>query len=308
MSVPCSTDAAAQPVRYFDRYENRVVEEAIYGERWLRWAYDNPLGRLTNSAILRRAWFSVLYGAWMNTRESAKRVPAFIRDYHIDMDHFESQPRGEWKSFNQFFVRELKAGARPLREEANVLVLPADGRHSAYADGADLSGLVVKGRPFTLEELLGDMNLAERFRGGAMVISRLCPTDYHRFHFPFEGVPSEAERIDGPLDSVNPIAIAAGARSLCANKRELTLLNTDNAGMIALLEVGAACVGRIVQSFEAGKAVAKGQEKGMFLFGGSTTITIFEPGRVTLADDLLKNTSRGLETYARMGDIMATLR
>jgi len=298
--------SSSKPVRYYDRYAQSVVEEAIYGEAWLRWAYDNPLGRLTNSAVLRRTWFSVLFGAWMNTRASAARIAGFVDKFGIDMSQFEA-PAAGWSSFNEFFIRPLAAGARPVDADALTVVFPADGRHTAFPDGADLSSLVVKGRAFTLAELLGDAALARRFEGGALVVSRLCPTDYHRFHFPVAGVAEKAKRLPGPLDSVSPVAIRAGARSLCANKRECTFLKTEPAGLVAVLEVGAACVGRIVQSYQPG-AVGKGAEKGYFLFGGSTVITLFEPGRVTLAADMVEHSAQGMETYARMGDVMGRIK
>ena len=298
MSQPAPT-----PVCYYDRYQKRVVEEAIYGEKWLRWAYANPLGRLATWAIIRRAWFSVIVGARMNSSASAKRIPDFIRQYSIDMSQFEI-PESGWGSFNDFFIRRVKASARPIDADSNSIILPADGRHIAYPDGADLKKLVVKGRPFTLEELLGNKELAQHFEGGTLVVSRLCPTDYHRFHFPLAGTPSPSKTLDGPLDSVSPVAICEGARSLCANKRELTLLDTPAAGRVAIVEVGAACVGRIVQTYRADKPVKKGDEKGYFLFGGSTVISVFERGRVELAADIVEQSANGIETYARMGDVL----
>ncbi len=299
-----ASNKESDPVRYLDRESGQVIEEAIYGERWLRWTYGSPLGRLTNALLLRRAFFSVLFGAWMNSRASAGRIPAFIESFGIDMRQFEAPASGKWRSFNEFFARALRPGARPVCEGADAIALPADGRHSAWAGGTDLSCLCVKGRPFTVAELLADAELAQRFAGGALVVSRLCPTDYHRFHFPADGVPGAAWRIRGHLDSVSPIALAAGVRSLCANKRELTLLETPHCGCVALVEVGAACVGRIEQSYKPGKAVHMGDEKGRFLFGGSTVITLFEPGRVTLAEDLTAATAKGMETYAKMGTLL----
>jgi phosphatidylserine decarboxylase len=295
------------PVRYYDRYQGRVVEESIYGEKWLRFVYENPLGKLATFAVVKRAWFSVLFGAWMNTKRSAKNVPEFIARYGIDMAQFEV-PAAGWANFNEFFSRRIKPESRPIAADPRTVILPADGRHTAYPDGADLSGLVVKGRAFTLAELLGDAALARTFEGGALVVSRLCPTDYHRFHFPLAGVPTAARRIKGPLDSVSPVAIGAGARSLCANKREVTILDTPNAGRVAIIEVGAACVGRMVQTFQPGAAVNKGAEKGYFLFGGSTVVTVFEQGRVELSDDLVAHSKDRMETYARMGDAMGALR
>jgi phosphatidylserine decarboxylase len=298
---------ASVPVRYYDRYAGRVVEESIYGEGWLRFVYGHPLGRLANAAVVRRAWFSVLYGALMNTRRSARKVPGFIAQFGIDMSQFEV-PEAGWRHFNEFFSRHVKPGARPVAPGADTLVLPADGRHLVYPDGEDVSGLVVKGRAFSLAELLGNAEIAKSFEGGSLIVSRLCPTDYHRFHFPCVGIPSAPTRIGGPLDSVSPVAIMAGARCLCANKRELTLLRTDAVGLVAMVDVGAACVGRIVQTFQPGIPVEKGAEKGYFLFGGSTVITVFEPCRMHFADDLVAHSREGLETYARMGDVMGVVR
>jgi phosphatidylserine decarboxylase len=295
-----SVSTKAQPVRYYDRRARRVAEEAVYGEGWLRFSYGNPVGRLATGALVRRAWFSALFGAWMNTRASARNIPGFVARYGIDMTRFET-PEAGWGSFNEFFSRKIKPEAHRVAPGDDTVVLPADGRHLAYPDGADLSGLVVKGRPFTLAELLGDAVLAQRFEGGALVVSRLCPTDYHRFHFPLAGTPGKTVRLPGPLDSVSPIAIRAGARCLCANKRELTLLETPRAGAVALVEVGAACVGRIEQTFRPDEPVAKGAEKGYFLFGGSTVVTVFEPGRVALDYDLVQETAAGMESYDRMG-------
>lgn len=298
--------ATDNAVRYYDRYAHSIVEEAIYGDRWLRWTYGSPLGRAASWMALRRVWFSVLVGVWMNTPFSARRIPAFIRSYGIDMTQFVTPKKG-WHNFNEFFTRPLTPGARTTDPDPCRVILPADGRHLAYPDGSDLSHLVVKGRPFTLAELLGDEALAQRFKGGSLLISRLCPTDYHRFHFPVAGTPGRTRRLPGPLDSVSPVALKAGARSLCANKRELTLLDSPQAGLMALVDVGAACVGRIVQTFTHGQPVGKGAEKGFFLFGGSTVITLFEPNRIEFDADLLEHSAQGIETYARMGDSMGLL-
>ncbi len=295
-------------VLYFDRYRKTMVEEAVYGEGWLRFVYGNPLGRVARFAAVKRAWFSLLFGAWMNSKASAGWIADFVVHYAIDLSEFEPPAAGEWASFNEFFSRRVKPGARPIDADPLATILPADGRHLAYPDGADLSGLVVKGRPFTLAELLGGRDAAAPFEGGALLVSRLCPTDYHRFHFPLAGIPGEARKIKGPLDSVSPVALAAGARSLAENKRAVTILQTEIFGRVALVEVGAACVGRIVQGFVPGRPVAKGDPKGLFLFGGSTVITVFEPGRLVFAEDLAANSAKGIETYARMGDRLGTRR
>jgi phosphatidylserine decarboxylase len=133
------------------------------------------------------------------------------------------------------------------------------------------------------------------------VISRLCPSDYHRFHFACSGVAGTTRLVRGPLFSVNPIALRRSVRYLAQNKRMITLLKSADLGTVAIVEIGATMVGGIVQTFETG-TVRKGDEKGYFKFGGSCVITLFQKGRVKFADDVLRNTEAGLETYARMGD------
>jgi len=135
-----------------------------------------------------------------------------------------------------------------------------------------------------------------------MVISRLCPVDYHRFHFPFAGIPSEPRLIKGPLFSVSPIALRRNIHYLVQNKRMLTELESSVFGSVACFEVGATNVGTIVHTFVSGRPVAKGEEKGLFKFGGSCVITLFQPGRIRFDQDLVEQSRACLETYARMGD------
>src|ERR1039458_10628214 len=122
---------------------------------------------------------------------------------------------------------------------------------------------------FTLEGLLGDADLAARFSGGSMLISRLCPSDYHRFHFPVAAIPANPRLVKGKLYSVNPIALRRNILYLVRNKRFVTLVESTIFGTVAMVEVGATAVGSIVQSFVPGRPVLKGEEKGMFAFGGS---------------------------------------
>jgi phosphatidylserine decarboxylase len=153
-----------------------------------------------------------------------------------------------------------------------------------------------------LGELLGDETLAKKFAGGAMLISRLCPVDYHRFHFPVSGVPNEPRLINGWLYSVSPVALRRNVRYLVENKRELTLVESPEFGTVAVLEVGATNVGSITQSFVPGRTMAKGDEKGLFAFGGSCVITLFQRGRIRFDTDLLSSSEQHVELYAKMGD------
>jgi len=140
-----------------------------------------------------------------------------------------------------------------------------------------------------------------------MVISRLCPTDYHRFHFPAAGVPEKPKIINGPLYSVSPIALRQNIHIFSENRRALSVMRAADAGTVLMLEVGATNVGSIEYTFVPGEPVQKGAEKGYFKFGGSSIITMFEPGKVMLAADLLENSRINRELYALMGDRLGVL-
>ncbi len=274
--------------------------EEIFGEAALRWAYHNPLGRLTNWAFARRAWLGCLYGWWMSRPASRGKVPRFIEKFHVDVSEFAQSP-DSYTSFNDFFVRKLKPGARPLAGGADTVVFGADGRHLGFPDASQVSGVFVKGQQWDIAAFLGDAELAKTYARGTLVLSRLCPVDYHRFHFPADGTPGPARWVPGTLWSVNPIALRQRLSYLWENKRVVTVLETPKFGRVLLLEIGATNVGSINETYTPGQPVARGDEKGYFAFGGSATATIFEPGRVRLADDLVEQTRQGRELYARMG-------
>ena len=291
----------AAPIRYFDRYKQSVETEQVYGEGWLRWAYENPAGRLAVWLFARRAWFSQWYGWKMNQRVSALRIIPFIAKYNVDVDEF-TKSAFDYKTFNDFFYRALKPEVRPIAAGEQVAVFPADGRHLAFPNVDTAEGFYVKGAKFTLAELLGDTALAEKFAGGAMLISRLCPVDYHRFHFPVGGTPGEPRLINGWLYSVSPVALRRNLRYLVENKREVTLIESPQFGTVAMIEVGATNVGAIRQTHVPGRPAAKGAEKGLFAFGGSCVITLFQAGRIRFDADIVAQSAQCLETYARMGD------
>ena len=251
--------------------------------------------------LAKRRFFSWYYGRQMNREGSDIHIFKFIADYNIDATEFAKSPF-EFTTFNQFFHRALKPEARPIAQGTGLAVLPADGRHLAFPDVDKAEGFYVKGAKFTLAELLGDEALAAKFSGGSMLISRLCPSDYHRFHFPVSGIPTEARLIRGPLYSVSPIALRRNIQYLVRNKRMITLIEAPDFGTVAMIEVGATNVGSIVQGYVPGRAVVKGEEKGLFAFGGSCVITLFAAGRILFEDDLLNQSAEFVETYARMGD------
>jgi phosphatidylserine decarboxylase len=294
---------SVEPIRYFHRARRTIEVERVYGEKWMRWTYGNPAGRLALWLVIRRAALSRYYGWQMSRPFSANRVLPFIVEYDLDVDEFAKKPLA-FKSFNDFFYRALKPGARPVAGDEQVAVLPADGRHLTFQNIDAAAGFYAKGQRFDLRRFLGDEQLAMEFGGGAMVISRLCPVDYHRFHFPVAGRPGTTRLINGWLYSVSPHALRRNLAYLWENKRMVTLVESPVFGRVAMVEIGATMVGSILQTFIDGREVAKGEEKGLFKFGGSCVVTLFRAGRLRLDADLLEHSAAQTEVYARMGERM----
>ncbi len=290
---------------FINRYTGQQEREKVLGERSLRWVYGSTIGNIALHLLIKRAFFSRILGTMKNSRRSARTLPDFVREYNINMEE-AALPLEEYGSFNEFFFRRLKTDARPICQGATV-ALPADGRHSAWQDASQIRNVFVKNQSFDLPALLGSRKLAEKYATGAVVLSRLCPVDYHRFHFPASGIPDAPKRIPGPLASVSPYCLRRQLSWLWTNKRELTILHTEELGDVLCLAVGATGVGAIFQTYSPNQWVEKGAEHGYFAFGGSTVMTFFEPGRVQIAPDLLTNTANGFETFAHMGDLLGTI-
>lgn len=292
-------------ITFYNRYTGQMQREKVMGERALRCIYGTSAGRLALHLLIKRAIVSKVMG-WMKDRpSSARSLPEFVREYGIDMTEAERAVE-DYTSFNDFFTRTLRPGARPVCGDGCV-ALPADGRHSGWQDAAEMRGAFVKGQRFDLPALLGSAELARRYAHGTVVLSRLCPVDYHRFHFAVGGTPEAAARIPGPLASVSPYCLRRRLAWLWTNKRELTVIHSDAVGDVLSLAVGATGVGAITQTYAPGQHADKAQEQGFFAFGGSTVMTFFLPGRVQLAEDILQNSANCVETYAHMGDVMGRM-
>ncbi len=292
-------------IRYMHRYDGCIRREKVYGQKWLKLIYSSPLGKIPLWVAIKRAWFSNWYGRKMNRPESQEKISGFIREFDLDETEFAS-PANSFVSFNDFFSRKLKAGARPICKEPETIAFPADGRHLGFANLAETSSIFVKGQSFDLPGLFQSNELAKPYERGSLVISRLCPVDYHRFHFPVQGHASQPKLINGFLYSVNPLALRKKISIFWQNKRFLSFIDTKNGGRVAQFLVGATCVGSVSFASDFPRAVSKGDEFGYFSFGGSSVLTLFEEGKVSLSPDLLKNSSEGIELYAKMGDQMGS--
>jgi len=286
-----------EPLQYVDRQSGNLVTEQVPGEKWLLWLYGNPVGELTLEALAKRKFVSVLYGRIMDAPRSKKKISPFIREYHIDTSIFQQE---DYKTFNDFFTRRLKPAARPIDRDSLVIVSPADGKLMAYPH-LDKQDFIIKGIRFNLSSFLRDSSLAGKYDHGSMIVIRLAPTDYHRFHFPLDGQILTEVPVEGYYYSVNPIALRKKTGLLWENRRDYALIATTRFDTVVMAEVGAAMVGTIIQTYHGNKAV-KGAEKGYFKFGGSTIVLFFKPYILKIDHDLVVNTSNNLETAVHMGE------
>ncbi|MCM2323080.1 MAG: phosphatidylserine decarboxylase [Oligoflexia bacterium] len=292
-------NSKVEPIRIWNRYERREEVERVYGGAWVSWLYSTRAGQGVADAFLSKRAFSSAYGWYQDSALSRHKIAPFVRDFSIAMEEYEDAAYG---SFNEFFIRKFKPGARKFVEEPRRLPALAEARYLAFENVTADQCFPVKGALLSPGLLLGDESRARAFEGGPLLIARLCPTDYHRFHFPDDGRILEHYRVPGKLHSVNPLALRFKGDILATNERQVSILETKNFGKLAYIEVGALCVGRIAQTHPPDKPFARGDEKGYFLFGASTVVLLGEKGSWKPDDELLEQTARQREVFVRLGD------
>ena len=222
-------------------------------------------------------------------------IRAFCQQYDVAVEEAEL-PIEAYPTFASFFTRRLRPGARPIVEGEDVPVSPVDGAvsHAGIATAGEL--IQAKGKSYTVEKLLGDVTEAERFRGGAYATLYLSPRDYHRIHTPLGGKIVGYRYLPGALWPVNRPSVQNVPELFAVNERLITYLDTP-LGEVAVVAVGATCVGRIralydeiltnekkplkSHRYETPIPIGKGEELAVFEMG-STVILLFEPGRVEL--------------------------
>ncbi|MGI5901131.1 MAG: phosphatidylserine decarboxylase [Desulfitobacteriia bacterium] len=287
---------------FIDRETGHKQEEKVAGDDYLSWLYQTKSGSFFLQTLIKRKLVSYLYGKMQDTSLSKTKIKRFIAENKIDMTEALVEDPSAYRTFNDFFTRQLKPEARPIIRENHVFISPADGRILAWENIVSEKPLPIKGRYCGLAELLQNRKLAREYMGGTCLIIRLTPADCHRFYFPDQGTPSYPIKIKGAYYSVNPKALSKIPNLYSQNKRELTIFYSQNFGKLLMVEVGATFIGSIVQTYRPEKPVLKGSEKGYFKFGGSTIILILKNNKMKVDEDLLINTSRGLETKIKIGE------
>lgn len=253
-------------------------------------------------------------------------MQAYCKAYQVDLADYEVPDEG-FSSFDAFFTRELKPGRRPLAGESDALVSPADGRVEDAGAIDPGSTLRVKGRNYTVGELLSDRWAGSLYAGGQYAIIYLSPRDYHRVHAPVDGRVRSVRHVPGTLFPVNAIGLAYVPKLFARNERVVVEQSSPRHGSITTVMVGAIGVGRISLAFAPGLLtndrrvhperiydgddapyLQRGQELGTFHLG-STAIVFAGPGSglelairpgqtVRMGEALLRRRERTVEDCA----------
>jgi len=294
-------------IEVINRKTGEKFIEKIYGEDAMRVFYGNKFRANMTSHLLTNRFVSNVYGAFNDSAASKYKIEEFIHTMNIDISECEKDI-SEYKSFNDFFARKLRPQVRPIENSPNSIASPGDGRLLVFPkiDATTIS--YIKWAPIKLIDLFhGNNSLEERYKNGSCAVLRLCPVDYHRFHFPVSGKAGVTKSIPGLLHSVNPYALEQGINVFCLNKRTICELDSNDFGKILLMEVGALFVGSVVQTYRPGTDITKGEEKGFFKFGGSTCIFFFEHDTMEFSPDLIQNSAAGIESFVHMGEQIGQL-
>jgi len=274
--------------------ESKTKKESLS----LRFLYRTAVGRLFLKPLVSRP-LSKLVGKYMSSALSRPLIRRFVKKNGIQLSDYEEVC---YRSFNDCFTRKIKAENRPIPSDGDLFISPCDARLSVYPIRED-SIFHIKGSDYSVEGLLGgNKALAEKYTGGTCLVFRLCVHHYHRYIYFDSGTKGENVFLKGKLHTVRPIALETFP-VFVQNCREYTVMETENFGTATQIEVGAMLVGKIKNHHEA-YTFTRGEEKGMFLYGGSTVVLLLEKDAAKIDPRFAEATARDEETEVKMGEIL----
>jgi len=297
--------------QYIERYSQRIITEKLIGDRSISFLYNTV-----------RESAPALFKAMCSGRMSS-----LLSFYHYDF--LDRQRKGgrdifdklniDWQECTEgldyystprrIFERQIRYWhTRPMTRNIEAIVSPADSR-ILIGSFSDTSNLFIKQKFFDLHELLGNKPCWDKpFHDGDFAVFRLTPEKYHYNHFPVDGQVVDIYTVDGEYHSCNPTALVSLPSLYAKNKRVVTIIDTDveggtGAGLVAMVEVVALMIGDIVQAYSEhqydnptpvrhGLQVRKGFPKSLYRPGSSTDVLIFQRGKVSFAEDLVRHQSR----------------
>jgi phosphatidylserine decarboxylase len=278
----------------YDRASQGLVHDNDYSQHLIQFLYSNPIGRLLLGFISSKV-YSRMSALYYHSKRSVPKIAEIEKLYHLDRSEYEGS---HFRSFNDFFTRELKPETRPFSHKPTAFISPADAKVT-YKDISDDLKIEVKGGRYTLGDLIDDTELAREYIGGACLIFRLSMGDCHHYIFPDDGIVKSTKIINGKLHTVRPIAHQK-YKSYISNYRVVSELETKHFGNIIFIEIGALLVGKINNYRK--PTFQKGEGKGYFELGGSTIIVLTEHNAIKIDDDIKTYSDKGTETQVNRGE------
>ena len=252
----------------------------------VRFLYGTGPGRCL-LRLLQKGRADRLMVAFLRSRLSRPVIGWYVRRHGLRIGREQLR---SYRSFRDFFARPRRNRLTDM--EPTHLISPCDGWLSAFPVEED-SSFLIKGSRYALGDLLGDAELAARYRGGDCLIYRLCAADHHRYYYIDDGYQGRNHHIPGELHSVQPAACARYP-VYTLNRRCWTMLATEHFGPVVQTEVGAFAVGGIVNERERAR-FRRGEEMGRFELAGSTIVQLFERGRMSLLSEVRQYIERNGE-------------
>lgn len=281
-------------MRCIDRTGKQIKQNETQNKALL-FLYKNKIGRKILGQLVKPK-VSKIMGLVLDHSSSKILIGPFVKRNKINLAEYENKV---YTSYNDFFTRKIKKGRRQIDNRPESLIAPCDGKLSVYNLDKEAC-FTIKNTVYTMKSLLRSTRLSESYQGGTLLLFRLTVDDYHRFCYIDNGIKTKNYHIPGVFHTVNPIANEV-APIYKENTREYTILKSENFGDVLIMEVGALLVGKI-QNYHQQKEVKRGEEKGKFEFGGSTIIVCIKKDMIVIDQDILKNSSKGIETVVKLGE------
>ncbi|MDF2945627.1 MAG: phosphatidylserine decarboxylase [Bacillales bacterium] len=230
---------------------------------------------LTNSRLT-----SYLLKRLALSKKSKFLIKSFANTYQIDLAEMEKKIE-EYTSLHDFFTRRLKPNSRTFESSPNTIISPVDGKIEEFGKINEHSVIHAKNRPYSVIEMLGNDEAANKYINGHFIVIYLSPQNYHRIHCPLNGKVVRQVTLGGKSYPVNNLGLKYGKDPLSKNFRIVSEIQNNNKHY-SLIKVGAMFVNSI-ELLHSSELVEKGEEVGYFSFG-STVVLLFEEGSVELSD------------------------
>lgn len=259
----------------------------------LSFLYNTIPGRILLKPLVSSSFISNLVGSFMESKASKILIKPFIKKYNIDLSLYKNN---KYSCFNDFFIRKLKDEHMIIENNKDTFMAPCDAKLTCYKIN-DNTLFTIKNSTYSVSSLINNESVAKEFKNGYVLVFRLSPEDYHRYYFVDDGMIIKNYEINGKYHTVNPI-VYDKFKVFKENTRECTIINTKNFSKLIYVEVGALLVGKINNHKKKG-SFNKNEEKGYFMYGGSTVVILVKENIIKLNDEIINNSSNGIETYVK---------